>query len=67
MALFGIKNRSEVSMRRLKIKNTPSIVHDYFPTASEIKNIIINAIDVFKKQRFNGKTSQLLMANNEIF
>ena len=43
-------------MRRLKVRNAPSIVHDYLRTASKVVDNTISAVDIFKKQRSNSKT-----------
>jgi len=44
-------------MRRLKVRNAPSTVRDCPRTASEVVNNTIGAVDIFKKQRSDGKAS----------
>ena len=56
MAPFSIKKHLKVLMRRLKVRNAPSTVHNC-PTASEVVDNTIGAIDVFKKQCSGSKVS----------
>ena len=49
MAPFGIKKRSKVLIRRLKVGNMPNTVHKYPYTAT------IGTVNVFKKQHSNSK------------
>jgi hypothetical protein len=44
-------------MRRLKVRNTPSIVHNCPYTTSEVVDNTISIVDVFKKQRSNSKAA----------
>ena len=46
--LFSIKKRLKALIRRLKVKNVPSIVRNY-PTASKLVGNTIGVIDIFKK------------------
>ena len=48
MALFSIKKCLKVLIKRLKVRNAPSIVRNC-PTASKVVDNTISAIDVFKK------------------
>ena len=57
MAPFGIKKRLKALIRRLKVRNTPSIVHNCPYTTSEVVDNTISVVDVFKKQRSNSKAS----------
>ena len=54
MAPFGIKKRLKALIRRLKVRNVPSIVRNY-PIAGELVDNTISIIDVFKKQRSGSK------------
>ena len=65
MSLFGIKKRLKALMRRLKIRYTPSIIHNCPYTASKVVDNTISTANIFKKQYTHNKTSQLLIADSE--
>ena len=67
MALFSIKKRLKASIRRLKVKYTPSTVYNCPYTASKVVDNTISTVNVFKKQRTNNKASQLLVADSKAF
>ena len=65
--LFGIKKYLKALIRRLKVRYTPSTVHNYPYTASKVVDNIISTVNIFKKQYTDNKASQSLIVNSKAF
>ena len=65
MAPFGIKKCLKASMRRLKVKHTPSTVRNCPHTTNEVVDNTISAVNIFKKQHTDNKASQSLITDSK--